>query len=132
MCVYTKKGGLRELKIAIPVEEPSGLDAPVSMHFGRAPFYAIVEVDLKAGRVLDVKVIENVSKHFGGGGTPAELLAGEGVEAIVVHGLGAKALALFQRLGVKAYRAEGASAREVVERLLAGELKPLSEGWCPE
>ena len=34
-------------RIAIPVENQDGLEAPIAEHFGRAPFFAIVDLDEK-------------------------------------------------------------------------------------
>ena len=34
-------------RIVIPVEDKSGLEAHVAQHFGRAPYFAVVDLDEK-------------------------------------------------------------------------------------
>jgi len=48
-------------RIAIPVENQDGLEAPIAEHFGRAPFFAIVDLDEK-GKVASVKTEANTRR----------------------------------------------------------------------
>jgi predicted Fe-Mo cluster-binding NifX family protein len=41
-------------RIVIPVEDERGLEARVAEHFGRAPFFAVVDLD-ENGKILSTK-----------------------------------------------------------------------------
>jgi hypothetical protein len=62
-------GKLRE-RIVIPAEDGNGLNARLSEHFGRAPYFIIVE--LEDGNISNVQVVPNESEHFGGFGRPPD------------------------------------------------------------
>ena len=51
-------------RIMLPVEDQAGLEAKVAHHFGRAPHFAIVEID--ENKTLKVKTEPNKSEHMGG------------------------------------------------------------------
>ena len=36
---------VREMRIAIPCSNNNGLESEISMHFGRSPYYAFVDVE---------------------------------------------------------------------------------------
>jgi predicted Fe-Mo cluster-binding NifX family protein len=74
-------------KIAIPSESDNGLTSRRSGHFGRSPFFTIVE--LKDGVVTEVSIAGNVPHTPGSCLEPVFLLKGFGVDTIVVSGMGA-------------------------------------------
>ena len=45
------------MRIAVSADKDSGLEAPVSPHFGRCPYYALV--DLEGEAVTSVKTVPN-------------------------------------------------------------------------
>ena len=59
--------------IAIPTSGSKGLDEALCEHFGKAPTYTIA--DLSTGGLT---VIDNTSDHFGGKGSPPELIKAGG------------------------------------------------------
>jgi hypothetical protein len=61
------KRGLFEMtkRIVIPVEDERGLEARVAEHFGRAPFFAVVDLD-ENGKILNTKTEANKGEHHGG------------------------------------------------------------------
>ena len=50
-------------RIIIPVEDESGLEAHLAEHFGRAPYFALV--DFENGKVTAVKTEANTSEALG-------------------------------------------------------------------
>jgi len=52
------------VRIVIPVVSESGLDSRISEHFGRTPFFAVVDLDEK-GQVIEQKTVPNAGEHFG-------------------------------------------------------------------
>ncbi len=112
------------MKIAVPSSDDSGLDSTVFLHFGRCPFYTLV--DTESG---DVEILRNDSTHFGGSKSPPGLLIDNGVSVLVCGDLGRKAIALFEDAGIDICIGAKGTVREAVEAWKKGELKGPSEGY---
>jgi predicted Fe-Mo cluster-binding NifX family protein len=123
------KGGVHEVnvRIVIPVSEEKGIDSKLSQHFGRAPFYAIIDLDEK-GNVIGEETISNTSEHFGGVGLPPDRILQLKPKALVTYGLGSKALGIFQNACVAVLRTEAITCKEVVEAYNNNELQELTTG----
>ncbi len=110
------------MKICFPVERNEGLESLVFGHFGSAPQFVIV--DTANGKVEEVA---NKDKHHSHGAcSPLKALGGEQVDAIVVGGIGGGALGRLNQLGLKVYRAAGATVAENIAALSENELTPLT------
>ncbi|MBU1230578.1 MAG: dinitrogenase iron-molybdenum cofactor biosynthesis protein [Proteobacteria bacterium] len=113
------------LIIAIPSENPGGLDAVVGQHFGHCDLYTIVEA--KDGKILDVRTLPNVPHQQGGCMAPVNHLATNGVQVLIAGGMGMRPLMGFQQVGVQVYH--GANAPTVghaVRAFLLGSLPAFS------
>jgi len=115
------------VRIVVPVSDEKGIDAHLSEHFGRAPFYAIIDLDEK-GQVIGQGTIANTSEHFGGVGLPPDRILQLKPKALVTYGLGSKALRVFQNVGVAVLRTEANTVREVVRAYNNNELQELTHG----
>jgi predicted Fe-Mo cluster-binding NifX family protein len=113
----------KEMKICIPTNGEKGLDDYVGEHFGRVPTYTIVDLDNE-----DVKVIRNSSHHMGGEGYPPELMAKEGVNAMVCRGLGRRAINMFEEYGIDVYIGATGTVKDAIEAFKSGNLKKAAEG----
>lgn len=114
------------MKIAIPVERFEGEDSPISQHFGRAPIFAIVNI-AKDGKVENIEPISNTGSHFGGRGAALELVLGLNVDAIIVKGMGPRALQAFQENGVSVLTGEVNTVKEALDAYVKGQLLNLTE-----
>ena len=120
-------GELMTVKIVIPVQEEGGLDTRLSGHFGRAPYFAVI--DLKDdGTVLEQSTIANTSEHFGGVGLPPQRILQLKLDALITYGMGPKALTIFQNAKVAVLRTSANTVREVVKAYNNDELNELTEG----
>ena len=115
------------VRIVIPVSEEKGVNSRLSQHFGRAPFYAIIDLD-ESGKVIGSGTIANTSEHFGGVGLPPDRILQLKPKALVTYGLGSKALMIFQNAGVAVLRTEVDTVIEVVNAYNNDELQELTEG----
>ena len=106
------------VKVSIPTLGNLGLDEYVSEHFGRAPTFTIVDLETN-----EVKVIPNTSQHMGGEGYPPEIMARQGVEVMLCSGLGPRAIALFEQLGIEVYVGAYGTVRETIQAWQAGRLQ---------
>jgi len=126
--IAPKKGHLGEkmVRLVIPTEDGNGLDARLSQHFGRAPYFVVVEI--QGDKVASVQAVPNQSEHFGGYGLPPDLILQLRPDAVITFGMGPRAISRFQEAGVAVYRAQSETVKEVVEAYLQGKLEELTEG----
>lgn len=107
--------------IAIPSENPGGLDAGLGAHFGHCDLYTLVTVD--DGQIADVQVLPNVPHQQGGCLAPVQHLAGNGVNQLIAGGMGLRPLMGFNQAGIDVYYGAGAqTVGQAVQAMLAGQL----------
>jgi len=113
------------MRIVVPTERAEGLNSKISEHFGRARFFAVVDLD---GEEVKLSFVENRGEHFGGMGHAAELILKLKPKAVIAYGMGPKAITLFQREGVALYKANSETVGEVISAFKKGFLEELTEG----
>jgi predicted Fe-Mo cluster-binding NifX family protein len=114
-------------RIVIPAEDGNGLDARLSEHFGRAPYFIVVELN-EDGSILNVQAVSNESEHFGGSGRPPDRLLQLKPNAVITYGMGPRALSIFQEAKVAVLKANADTVKEVVEAHRQDRLEELTEG----
>jgi predicted Fe-Mo cluster-binding NifX family protein len=114
-------------RIIVPTENQEGLNAKLAEHFGRAPYYTVVELDEK-GEVSNVKTVPNVGEHAGGMGFSHDHILEYKPTALVVYGMGPRGLISFQSAGVAVLKANANTVSEVVAAYKDDRLQELTEG----
>ncbi len=114
-------------RIVIPVSDESGLDARLSEHFGRAPYFVLIDIDGN-GRVSNQQIVPNISEHFGGVGRPPDRILQFKPDALITYGMGPRALNIFQAARVAVLRANANTVRDVITAYNRDELEELTEG----
>ena len=109
------------MKICLPTMGNNGLDNDIGEHFGRVPTYTIVDLNTE-----EVKVIPNTSHHMGGQGQPPEIMAKEGVNVMVCRGLGRRAIAMFEELGIEVYIGASGTVKDAINAFKEGKLQKAS------
>ncbi len=90
------------IKLAVPTMGEAGLSAQRAGHFGHCDRFTVVTIT--DGEIADeVGVVENPPHEEGGCLRPVNLLAGEGVNAIVAAGMGMRPLMGFNQVGITVY-----------------------------
>jgi len=113
-------------KVMVPLEVREGLKSRISEHFGRAPFFAIIDLSSS-----DVKVdfIENPRRL---GYRPGEYALVRGVEYVVIRGgIGVKALELLRRHGIKVIEVSGETLEDTIKELKSGSFHEYVGEGCP-
>lgn len=118
------------LRILMPVVEDSGLQSRLAEHFGRTPYFSILEVDEK-GVVKGQEVVPNAGEHFGGGGRRADFIMGLKPDVIIVYGMGPRGLQIYQSVNVAVLQAKGETVEKVFQAYRNDELEELTRG-CHE
>jgi len=112
------------MRIGVPVETNEGLESRVSRHFGRARYLAIA--DLTGGNFGEVRFVELPESH--GPGELPSLAARQGVDVVVVYGIGGRALAAFSELGIDVITGVDGTLGDVLRGLAEGRLES-DPGW---
>jgi predicted Fe-Mo cluster-binding NifX family protein len=114
-------------RVIVPTENQQGLNARLAEHFGRAPYYTIVELD-ENGEITNVKTISNVGEHAGGTGFSHDHILEEKPTVLIVYGMGPRGLISFQDAGVAVLKANANTVGEVVKAYKEDKLVELTEG----
>ncbi|MCK4912420.1 MAG: NifB/NifX family molybdenum-iron cluster-binding protein [Candidatus Omnitrophica bacterium] len=101
------------MKIAISTEGDS-----VSAHFGRCPYFTIIEVE--NSKVIGKEVIDNPGHHPG---FLPQFLNKKGVNTIVAGGMGQRAVDLFAEAKIGVVIGISGKIDQVVEKLQNGTLE---------
>ena len=114
-------------KIVVPAVDQSGLNAQLAEHFGRAPYFAVVELD-ENGEVSEIKTVPNIGEHAGGRGQTHDNILELQPNAIIVYGMGPRGLSTFQSAGVAVLRANANTVSGVIAAYKDDKLQELTEG----
>jgi len=114
-------------RLVIPAEDENGLNARLSEHFGRAPYFIVVDFD-ENGSISNVQAVLNESEHFGGFGLPPDKILRFQPHALITYGMGPRALTIFQQARIAVLRANASTVKEVIEAYKEDRLEELTEG----
>ncbi|MCD6232629.1 NifB/NifX family molybdenum-iron cluster-binding protein [Candidatus Aerophobetes bacterium] len=114
--------------IAVASNNEKGLDSQVSAHFGRCPYYTLVEIE--EGEIKKVTSLQN-PYYFTHGepGQVPEFIKKQGAEVVITGGMGPRAIGFFDKLGIKVATGASGNVAEAVDSYLKGNLK--DKGPCP-
>ena len=116
------------MRIAIPTNNPGGMEATRSEHFGHCDVFTLVEVDAE-NNISSVESLPVPEHGTGGCMMPVQTLADAGVHAIIVGGIGARPMQGFVEKGIDVYWADRnviPMASGVVEKFSAGQLPKMN------
>lgn len=109
------------MRIAVSVDEERGLSSIVSPHFGRCPYYVLV--DLEGQEVQQVTAVPNPYYDQHQRGKVPGFIHSQGAEVMLTGGMGRRALALFEQYGVEAVTGAYGTVQRALEGYLGGELR---------
>jgi predicted Fe-Mo cluster-binding NifX family protein len=109
------------MRIAVSADDPSGLDSVVSPHFGRCPFFVLVDLD--GCEVEHIRAVENpyYSRHQPG--QVPGFINEQDVDVMLTGGMGRRAISFFEQYGIEAVTGAAGSVRHSLERYLGGALQ---------
>ena len=108
------------MRIAISIETNNELESVCAHHFGRCPFFAIVDLE---GR--DIKTIQVIENPFYGGHQPGQVpgfINKQKVNVMLSGGMGGRAIQFFQQFGIEAATGADGTVRQALEKYMGGEL----------
>jgi predicted Fe-Mo cluster-binding NifX family protein len=110
------------MNICIPITRDNGIQSPVSLHFGSAPIFMVVDTENGTCRA-----ITNGNLHHDHGMCqPLSQLAGERLDAMVVGGIGMGAFGKLKAANIRVYHSTHPTVEETVAAFKTGTLKEVT------
>lgn len=108
------------MRIAISADDSTGLDSVVSPHFGRCPYFVLV--DIEGNDITNVSAVQNpfFSQH-----TPGQVPAfihQQGVQVMLTGGMGARAISAFQQYGIQPVTGASGTVRHALGLFFRGQV----------
>lgn len=113
------------MRIAVSTETNAGLDAPVAGHFGRCPFFTLI--DLEGDQIQAIQVVANPFFPVHEPGQVPAFVHSQGANVMLTGGMGARAVAFFEQYGVRPVTGAAGTVRQALECFQGGDLS----GWAP-
>ena len=89
------------MKLCIPVNDDNGLLSHAYSHFGSAPAFVLFDTGTD-----EYEIINNSNQHHSHGAChPMESLTGKNVDAVLVGGIGERAITKLNSQNIKVYQA---------------------------
>jgi len=116
------------MRIAVSVETNNGLESVVAHHFGRCPYFALVDVE-----GIEFKAVEVISNPFYGNHQPGQVpgfIHQHKADVMLSGGMGGRAIQFFEQYGIQAATGADGTVRAAIESYLGGALSgaaPCSE-----
>ena len=108
------------MRIAISAENNNGLDSTVAQHFGRCPYFALVEIE--ENEIKGINILEN--PFFSGhevGQVPG-FINEQGADVMLSGGMGGRAIQFFTQFGIDIATGASGTIKHAVTEFLAGNL----------
>jgi len=107
-------------RVAISADDGNGLDSVISPHFGRCPYYVLVDLD---GReVSQVNAVKNPAYGQHRPGQVPGFIKSQGANVMLAGGMGRRAISFFQQYGIQAVTGATGTVRHALEQYLGGTL----------
>ncbi len=107
------------MRIAVP-SDSGGLDAAVSPHFGRCPYFVLI--DLEDGDIQRVQTLEN---PFFGSHEPGQVpgfMHSQGANVMLTGGMGSRAIHFFGEFGIQPVTGASGTVHHALKQYLSGDL----------
>ena len=115
-------------KIVVSSLDANGLASQVSPHFGRCPYFTVVNVEDQ--KILDVETVVNPFYANHQPGQVPGFVNDLGAQVMLSGGMGGRAVTFFQQFGIEPATGAGGTVQDALSQYLAGNLSgavPCSE-----
>jgi len=109
------------MRIAISVESNNGLESTLSQHFGRCPYFALV--DLEGNEVKEINILDNPFYAGHQVGQVPGFIHEQGANVMLSGGMGGRAIQFFDQFGIDVATGARGTVGEALTDYLAGNLR---------
>jgi predicted Fe-Mo cluster-binding NifX family protein len=108
------------MRIAVSAGEDKGLQSAIGAHFGRCPYFVLVDVE--ANEVQTVQTIANpyYSRHQPG--QVPGFIRDQAADVMLSGGMGGRAVTFFQQYDIQPVTGAAGTVQQSIDRFLSGEL----------
>lgn len=114
-------------KVCIPIEEEQELDSRISSHFGRAKKFMFIELEKGGIKSFYFKDNPFLEKAVRAGLETSRFVVKEKIDSIIAKEMGPISLHTLRDNVVDVYQGREGTAKELLEKLSKGKLKPLEK-----
>ncbi|HUT70617.1 MAG TPA: NifB/NifX family molybdenum-iron cluster-binding protein [Desulfatiglandales bacterium] len=107
-------------RIAVACEDNQGLGGQISQHFGRCPYYLIL--DLEGDEIIKADSIANPYYNDHTPGMVPKFISEQGANVMIAGGIGPRAIDLFAGMGIEVVSGMTGNAGDIVQAYLKGEI----------
>lgn len=107
-------------RIALACEDNQGLGGQMSQHFGRCPYYLIVDVE--GHEIEKTDSIDNPYYNSHVSGKVPEFISEQGANVMIAGGMGPRAIDMFTDLGIEVVTGAIGNVGNVLQAYLRGEI----------
>lgn len=131
LVIHPEPYRLEKMRVALPIQEDLGLDSPIADHFGRAPFFILV--DLEGKQIRSYKVIKNTAQNLKihAGLEATKLLLKEKIDVLVVKRVGEISFHTLRDNLVELHATKAKTVLEALKALRQRKTKILSSPTHP-
>jgi len=116
------------MRIAVSADTNQGLESQVAQHFGRCPFFALVEVE--DNQIQSVSVIDNPFYAGHEVGQVPGFINEQNAEVMLSGGMGGRAIQYFSQFGIEPATGAAGTVEHAVNSYLEGKIQGASS--CAE
>jgi len=109
------------MRIAVSADQDKGLDSVVGPHFGRCPYFVLVDVE--ECQVTAVRTVENPFYAAHQPGQVPGFIHSQGASVMLTGGMGGRAIEFFQQYGVEPVTGAFGTVQMSLEAYLGGALE---------
>lgn len=112
------------IRIAVSSLDNNGLNSRVSEHFGRCPYFTLVE--LEDQKIKSIQAIDNPYAHNHAPGQIPEYIHQQAASVMLTGGMGHRAVSFFEGYGIEVATGAVGTVQQAVQDYLSGKLRGAS------
>ena len=99
------------------------IESEIDTKFHRSSFFLVVDTKTNSQKTIENTTRERPSEI---GATVGQIVANEGIDAVITENIGPRAFEIFKRYGIKVYQAKG-KITDAIKQFEQGKLKEISK-----
>ena len=112
------------MRIVVSSDNDETLDSSVSHHFGRCPYFTVINIE--KNEILRTEAVENPYFSTHSPGQVPDFVNSLGADVMIAGGMGGRAISVFSNYGIKCSTGATGSVKSAVMQYLSGHLSPAS------
>ncbi|MBN1873404.1 MAG: NifB/NifX family molybdenum-iron cluster-binding protein [Anaerolineae bacterium] len=108
------------MRIAVSANENKGLTSVVSPHFGRCPYFILIDLDGE-----DITAVQTITNPYYNAHQPGQVpgfIHGQTVDVMLTGGMGGRAVTVFEQYGIQPVTGASGTVQDTLDQFLSGAL----------